>query len=300
MITLFFKRAIDDIFKNRFLNLVTVITIALSILITSAFVLFFINTGEIINSWKRGLRIMAYLKPGVSNTELARLKQAIQSLDDVQSLLFIPKEEALIKLKTQMEHQASLLENLTENPLPDSLEIRMTASVGSWQRIASLAGQIESLNQVEEVEYGQRWIGRFIDLFNLFRLAGFAMGALFFMAAIFIVANTIRLVIYSRREEVEIMRLVGASDNFIKIPFYVVGLIQGALGAIIGLGMLYFSFFFISSNVEQQVLPGLFHLKFIPPAILGEILLGSMLVGWLGCYISLKQFLKAKLIRPEK
>jgi len=293
MITLFFKRAIDDIFKNRFLNLVTIVTISLSILITSAFILFFINTNEIINSWKKGLRIMAYLKPGVSSTDLAYLKQAIQSLDGVQNLRFIPKAEALSQLKTQMQHQASLLENLTENPLPDSIEIRMTATVESWQRIASLASQIETLTQVHEVEYGQRWIGRFIHLFKLFRLAGYAMGTLFFMAAIFIVANTIRLVIYSRREEVEIMRLVGATDNFIKIPFYFEGLIQGALGAVIGLGMLYLSFFFIASNVEQDLLPGIFHLKFIPPVILGEILLGSMLVGWLGCYISLKQFLKA-------
>jgi len=293
MIMLFFKRAIDDIFKNSFLNLVTIITISLSILISSAFILFFINTSEIINSWKRGLRIMAYLKPDVSSTDLAYLKQAIQSLDGVQDLRFIPKSEALSQLKTQMQHQASLLENLTENPLPDSIEIRMTATVESWQRIASLAAQIEMLNQVHEVEYGQRWIGRFIHLFKLFKLAGYAMGALFFMAAIFIVANTIRLVIYSRREEVEIMRLVGATDNFIKVPFYFEGLIQGALGAVVGLGILYLSFFLIAANVDHEFLPGLFHLKFIPPAILGEILLGSMLVGWLGCYISLKQFLSA-------
>jgi cell division transport system permease protein len=289
---LFFRRALDDIFKNIFLNLITIITISLSILITSAFILFFINTGEVINSWHKGLRIMAYLKPGVSNTDLAYLRQAIQSLDGVQRLRYIPKEEALKQLKSQMQHQASLFENLTENPLPDSFEIRMTATTDSWQKIESLAAQIATLAQVEEVEYGQRWIGRFIHMFNLFRLAGYAMGTLFFMAAIFIVANTIRLVIYSRREEVEIMRLVGATDNFIKIPFYFEGIIQGALGAIFGLGLLYIAFLFISSNAEQGLLPGLFHITFLPPEILGRIVLGSMLVGWLGCYISLKQFLK--------
>ena len=290
---LFFRRALDDIFKNIFLNLITVITISLSILIISAFILFFINTGKIINSWQKGLRIMAYLKPGINNTELAYLKQAIQSLDGVQRLRYIPKQEALNQLKSQMQHQASLFENLTENPLPDSFEIRMTASTDSWQKIESLAAQIEIMAQVEDVEYGQHWIGRFIHMFNLFRLAGYAMGALFFMAAIFIVANTIRLVIYSRREELEIMRLVGATDNFIKIPFYCEGIIQGALGAFIGLGLLYIAFLFVSSNVEQGLLPGLFRIMFLPPEILGWILLGSMLVGWLGCYISLKQFLKA-------
>jgi cell division transport system permease protein len=292
MITLFFKRAVDDIFKNRFLNLITIITISLSILIVSAFFLFFINTSEIINSWKKGLRIMAYLKPGFSNDALTDLKAAIESLEGVQDVRFISKEEALSQLKVQMERQSSLFENLTENPLPDSFEIRMTASSESWQKIESLAVQVESFNQVEEAEYGQRWMGRVAHIFTLFRLAGYGMGALFFMATVFIVANTIRLVIYSRREEVEIMRLVGATDGFIKVPFYIEGLIQGALGAIMGLVVLFVSFLFVSSNIEQGFFPGLFRLQFLSAPMLCAIIIGSMLVGWLGCYISLKQFLK--------
>ena len=292
MITLFFKRALDDIFKNRFLNLVTIITISLSILIASAFILFFVNTSDIINSWKKGLRIMAYLKPGIDNDGLKDLKLAIQALDDVDHIQFISKQEALSRLKAQMAHQTSLFENLTQNPLPDSIEIRMTAATESWQNIDSLAAQIEALPQIDEVEYGQRWVGRFAQIISLFRLAGYAMGTLFFMATIFIVANTIRLVIYSRRDEVEIMRLVGATDNFIKIPFYFEGLIQGTLGALIGLVMLYVAFIFISSNVEKGFFPGLFRFHFLSPTLLLAILLVSMLVGWLGCFISLKQFLK--------
>jgi len=292
MITLFFKRALDDIFKNRFLNLVTIITISLSILIASAFVLFFVNTSDIINSWKKGLRIMAYLKPGLNNDGLTDLKQTIQSLDDVDTVIFVPKQEALKRLKNQMKNQSSLFANLTQNPLPDSIEIRMTATTESWQKIDALATHIEALPQIEDVEYGQRWVGRFAQIISLFRLTSYAMGALFFMATIFIVANTIRLVLYSRREEVEIMRLVGATDSFIKIPFYFEGLIQGALGAIIGLTMLYIAFMFVSFNVEKGFFPGLFRFHFLSPTLLLAILLISMLVGWLGCLISLKQFMK--------
>jgi cell division transport system permease protein len=168
----------------------------------------------------------------------------------------------------------------------------MTAATESWQKIDTLAANLESLPQIEEVEYGQRWVGRFAQIISLFRLAGYAMGALFFMATIFIVANTIRLVIYSRREEVEIMRLVGATDNFIKIPFYFEGIIQGALGAVIGLAMLYIAFMFVSANVDKGFFPGLFRFHFLPPTILLAILVVSMVVGWLGCFISLKQYLK--------
>ena len=292
MITLFFKRAIDDIFKNRFLNLVTIITISLSILIASAFILFFVNTSDVINSWKKGLRIMAYLEPGITNAELENIKGRIRSLGDVDSIKFISRQDALGRLKSQMKHQSSLFANLTRNPLPDSLEIRMTAAIESWQKIDSLAHRIESLPRIAEVEYGQRWVGRFTHIISLFRLAGYAMGALFFMATIFIVANTIRLVIYSRRGEVEIMRLVGATDNFIRVPFYFEGLIQGALGAVIGLAMLYVAFVIVSSNIEQGFFPGLFRFHFLSPTIMLTIFLVSMLVGWLGCFISLKQFLK--------
>ena len=292
MMTPFFKRAIDDILQNSFLNFVTIVTISLAILIASAFILFFINTSEIIDSWKQGLRIMAYLKPGIHGDDLTKLEPTIQSLEGVHTVQFISKHEAITRLKSQMKHQSSLFDNLSENPLPDSFEIRMAASIGSWQKIETLAAQIENLVQIEAVEYGQQWVGRFVRVISLFRLAGYAMGALFFMATVFIIANTIRLVIYSRREEVEIMRLVGATDRFIKIPFYIEGLIQGGLGASLGIVILFSSFFFISSNFEQELTPDILSLQFLSPATIVLILLGSMLVGWLGCYISLKQFLK--------
>ena len=288
----FFKRAIDDILQNSFLNFVAIVTISLSILIASSFILFLINTSEITNSWKQGLRIMAYLKPNVRGDNLTQLERSILSLEGVQAVQFISKQAAITQLKSQLKQQSSLFEGLNENPLPDSFEIRMNASVGSWQKIETLASEIETLVPVEEVEYGQQWIGRFIRIITLLRLAGYGMGGIFFVATVFIVANTIRLVIYSRREEVEIMRLVGATDSFIKIPFYIEGLIQGGLGASFGLGVLFSSFFFISSNVERELLPDFFHLQFFSPAVIALILVGSMLVGWLGCYISLKQFLK--------
>ena len=287
-----YKRAIQDILDHRFLNVVTIITIAISILIVSAFALFFVNANEIINSWKKGIRIMAYLKPDAPEIKIPELKQKIQHIGGIQDVRFISKKEAFQQLKKQMRRQSSLFENLKENPLPDAFEIRLIASFQNQEKVEMLATRLESLPQIDEVEYGQRWLGRFTNFFNLFRLTGYAMGGLFFMAALLIVANTIRLVLYSRREEIEIMRLVGATDSFIKAPFYIQGLIQGAFGGIIGLAALFVTFMFISLSVQQGLSPGLFTIRFLSPGAFCGIILGSTFVGWIGCYLSLKQFLK--------
>jgi cell division transport system permease protein len=290
---LFFKRAIEDFRNNRLLNVVTLLTISLSILIVSAFILFFINTNEVMNFWKKGLRLMAYLKADIPRSALLDLRHQIQTMPGVESVIFISKEDAYNQLKTQMKRQASLFDNLDKNPLPDAFEIRMSTATQSWDKVEFLASQIESLNEVEEVEYGQKWLGRFTQIFELFTVTGYAMCSIFFMAAVFIMANTIRLVIYSRRDEIEIMRLVGAAERFIKIPFYIQGLLQGALGACIGLTILFAAFWVMASNIESGFFLGLFNIRFLSPLILGIIILISMLVGWLGSYLSLKQFLKA-------
>ena len=292
MMTLFLKRAINDILKNRFLNSVTIITISLSILIVSTFLLFYINTSDILNYWKQGIRLMAYLKPNVAKSEIADLQEAIKSMAEIREIRYISKADALDRLKLQMKRQASLFDNLAENPLPDAFEIKMVESDHAWAEIENISAQIKSFTQIDDVEYGQKWLGRFMNFFNLFRLASIAMAILFFMATVFIIANTIRLVIYSRSQEVSIMRLVGATDNFIKIPFYIEGLIQGLLGAVIGLTVLFLIYFAVSSKVESGFLSGIFHIRFLSPTAITAIVLSSMIVGWLGCYLSLKQFLK--------
>jgi cell division transport system permease protein len=289
---IYYKRAIKDILDHRFLSTVTIVTIAIAILIASAFALFFVNANAIVNSWKKGIRIMVYLKSDSSEIKVSDIKNKIESMKGVKDVRFISKKEALERLKEQMKRQSSLLDDLQENPLPDAFEVRLTDDFQNQDNVETLATRLESFSQVDEVEYGQVWLGRFTNILNLFRLTGYAMGALFFGATVLIVANTIRLVLYSRREEVEIMRLVGATDRFIRAPFYIEGLIQGALGGIIGLAALFVLFMLISSNVDKSLTSNLFAIRFLSwEAFLG-ILICSMFVGWIGCFLSLKQFLK--------
>ena len=289
----FFRRAIKDILENRFLTVITVATIALSIMIASAFALFFINAGDLMNLWQKGIRMMVYLKPGTSEAGRLDTKFRLQGIAGVQNATFISNEEAMAKLKSQMQHHTALLDNLKENPLPNAFEITIEPSARNSTELDFLAERITSLPTVAEVEYGQQWIRRFTNIIKLFRLAGYGIGALFFMATVFIVANTIRLVLYSRRDEIEIMRLVGATDRFIKIPFYIQGMIQGGAGTLLGLLVLFVGYFSLSSHFEQSVSGNLITIRFFPPEMCAAIIVGGILVGGLGCLVSLKQFMRA-------
>jgi cell division transport system permease protein len=292
-LALFFKRAMQDILRHRLLNAVTIITIALSVLIVSAFGLFFINVEDVVRSWEKGVRMMAYLKPDTSAAMRKDIEGKLLQMPGVQEVRFTSKEEALETLKAQMIHQKSLLEGLRGNPLPEAFEIRLSSVSDKDRDLESMATRIEAIPGVEEVEYGRQWIGKVIYFFQLFRLAGLAMGGLFLMATISIVANTIRLLLYSRQAEIEIMRLVGATDRFIKAPFYIEGLIQGFLGAIVGLSVLAGAYYFISSNMLQSLSAVFFTIRFFSSGTLLAAVACSMLVGWIGCFLSLKQFLKA-------
>jgi cell division transport system permease protein len=288
----YYQRAIKDILENRFLTAVTVITISLSIMIAAAFALFFINAGDVLNLWQKGIRMMVYLEPDTSEAGRLDIKYRLQSIAGVQEARYIPKEEAIEKLKAQMQRHAALLDNLKENPLPDAYEINIKESARNSEDLSFLAERIASLSSVAEVEYGQKWIQRFTNIIHLFRLAGYGIGLLFFMATIFIVANTIRLVLYSRREEIGIMRLVGATDRFIKIPFYLQGMIQGGVGTSIGLAVLYIGYLSLTTHFNQGISNQLITIRFFRHDICAMIILGGIGVGWLGCWISLKQFMK--------
>lgn len=292
MIAFFCRKAVRDILDHTFLNTITVITMALAILIVSAFMLFFINAGDIMHEWQRGMRIMAYLQADLTPKAVPRIEEKLQSFYGVQEARFIPKAEALAWLRSQMPRQASIFENLKENPLPDAFEIRMVPEARDMASVEALAAQIEALPWIEGVEYGQKWLGRFVGIYNLFKLAGYALGTLFLMASVFIVANTIRLVLYARREEVEIMRLVGATDAFIKAPFFIEGLILGGLSGVLGILVLLLVFFAVAANFHQDAAVSALVLRFLPLPIVVGIVAASMLVGLLGCWLSLNQFMK--------
>lgn len=286
------RRALRDLAANRVLNLVTVATVALAVLIFSAFALFLLNADGMIRAWMRDMRVMAYLAPDVSAAEAEAIGRRIRRMDGVREVRFIPRDLALERFRAQLGPQASLLDGLTENPLPDAFAVYPAVSPRTWERLEPAARAVGELEGVADVEYGEEWLGRIMGIVSLFRLTAYAMGGLFFLATLFFVANTIRLVLHSRRHEIEIMRLVGAPEGFIKDPIYVGGLLLGAAGGGLGLAALYGLLRFLTANLDAGLAPEAFAIRFLSPRAVLGILAGSSFVGWLGCFLSLKQFSK--------
>lgn len=288
----FIKKALSDIRLNRFLNFVTIFTISLSILVVSVFMLFFENAGRVIEAWNQGGRAMIYLKDNFTTDMLPEIKEKIKNVGNIHEMVFISKDEALDRLKKEISPNSTFLKTLQGNPLPNAFEIKMK-SYNTIEEVEDFAKKIKEIETVEDVEYGQGWLGKFLKIFNLFKMTGYTMCGLFFMIALFITSNTVRLAFYSRKIEVEVMRLVGATETFIKAPFYVAGLLQGFLGGLLGLVILLIAYLMISSGITQSLSSYMyFDIRFLSIKTIILIIFISTFLGWFGCYLSLKQILK--------
>jgi cell division transport system permease protein len=286
------RRAVLDLRANLFLTTMTVVTMALSILVVSTVVLFLENTGRLMASWNSRVSLMVYLRPGLGQVAVDGLKQSLTRMGERPEIRFISRAEALDALKQDLSSRDLSLEGLQDNPLPDALEMTVSAPVDGWAGVRALAGTIQGLANVEEVEYGQEWVTGVVGLFMASRKAGLAVAGLFCAAALLITASTVRLSLHSRHEEVEIMRLVGATDRFIMLPFHVEGLLQGLAAGVLGTGLLLAGFVAVTSGTGETLLAmtGI-ALEFISLEACVGLILFSGFLGWFGSYLSLKQIL---------
>ena len=286
-----FRRAAADMAAHKFLHSVSVFTIALSVFIVSAFALFFYNATDFLDAWRKGVRVIAYMGAPVPEDQRKTLTDALLKLDGVDSVAFISSAAALADLKEKIGNLSSLLDGLDKNPLPDAFEITLTESWREPADIEKLVNAVAALPGVADVEYAQKWLRRFNGMYNLFKATGMVMAGVFFIATLLIIANTIRLIMYARREEIEIARVVGADEKFIKYPLFIEALVLGALGGAVGILLLYLAFYALVPNVSPGAGFAFFEMRFIPLRFAAGIVACGMGIGWLGCYLSIRKFL---------
>jgi cell division transport system permease protein len=258
--------------------------IALSLFVVGLFGLAAYNVRTVVQDVEARVEIVAYLRDDAAPGAVEIAQQQISEFPEVRALRYISREEALVIARQELRELAGLFGNLESNPLPASLEISLHTGQRDADVVRSVADRIALYPFVEEVQYGADWLDR---VFVLRRVAGAAtltLGLGFAAVAALIIGAAIRMAVFARRDEILIMRLVGATDSFIRRPFVLEGLITGVIGAGMAVTATYTVFQLLSGAV--------FQLDWLPLPYLAAGLAAGAAVGLLSSVIAVRRHLR--------
>lgn len=270
----------------------TCLTVSLSVLIFSFFYLIYLNmlsTGDKVTD---DLRLVVYLDEEPSPQMQEQLRLKISQFDQVQEIKFISKAEAYARFAEQLGDNRDVLTDMPTDFLPASIEVVPLKTLRSLNQIKLFSEYLTTLPGSQKVQYGQKWVERFYYFIQLLSIVVLLSGVLLILTATFMVASTIRLTIFGRQEELELLKLVGATNNYIRTPFLLEGILQGLIGSLLGLTSLYILFQWTTSHFTGAGFLNLFTFTFFPPGIIITIILLSIVLCTAGSYTSMQKFLR--------
>jgi cell division transport system permease protein len=238
------------------------------------------------------LRLIVYLEeqPGPEMQE--QLRRKITNFDEVEEIHFISKVEAYERFTRQMAQNKDVLEDMPHDFLPASIEVVPLKTLRGLNQIKLFSEYLAKLPGTIKVQYGQDWVERFYSFTRLLSIVVLLSGGLLILTTVFMVAYTIRLTIMGRQAELELLKLVGATNNYIRTPFLMEGLLQGLIGSTLGLASLYLLFDWIKLRFSGPGLLNLFDFTFFPYTASLTIIGVSILLCTVGSFTSMQKFLR--------
>jgi cell division transport system permease protein len=283
----FFAEAATSLWRSRLMNALSVGTIAVSLFVLGAFLTLASNLNEVVARWSRKVQVTFYLTDGLEAPVRESLVGRLQDDPAVESVEVITRDQALERFRALFRDLQTLPDDLGENPFPASVEATLRPGRESPEEVQRLVAAFEKAPGVEEVQYDLLWIQRLATAIRLVRGVGALLGGILVLAGVFTISNVIRLTVYARQDELDIMRLVGATRAYVKGPFVVEGLIQGGLGGLISVGLLWAAFRVLARDaLAASDLLGR-AVVFLPLDVCVFIVLGGMAVGVVGSLLSL-------------
>jgi cell division transport system permease protein len=248
-----------------------------------------INAGSFMNRLESDIEIVAYLDASLNETQVSNIQSKIENLSGVKSVVFVPKAEALARMQKKFaEKNYDLGKTLGKNPLTDTFEVKAE----NPQEVAQLAQSIKEIPGVYKVNYGQDIVERLFQVTKWVRIISIGFVVILAIGAVFLIATAIRLAIFARRKEIYLMKLIGATDWFIRWPFFIEGILLGTVGAFISISLLAVGYGSLVSSMQTA----LFFIPLVYEAnvlinLYASLLATGALLGVLGTYISLNRFL---------
>ncbi|MFH2122835.1 MAG: permease-like cell division protein FtsX [Pseudomonadota bacterium] len=270
----------------------TCLTVSLSVLIFSFFYLIYLNMLSAGDKVSDDLRLVVFLEeePGPEMQE--QLRNKITQFDQVQEIKFISKKEAYSRFAEELGDNRDVLTDMPTDFLPASIEVTPLKNLRSLNQIKLFSEYLATMPGSQKVQYGQKWVERFYYFTRLLSIVVLLSGFLLILTATFMVASTIRLTIFGRQEELELLKLVGATNNYIRTPFLLEGILLGLMGSLLGLASLYTLFQWTLRHLSGAGFLNLFTFTFFPTKIICTIVLLSIVLCTAGSYTSMQKFLR--------
>lgn len=284
MLTFLLGETVRDLRRAGRVGVSAVFLITLSLAALGCFWLLSLNLGRAVAEWRERLRVIAYLKAEPPPEAVALLLKRIEALGGIQRLRYVDKREALATLKRELGSQAGVVDQLPSNPLPASVEVTPARDAATPEATRALVQRLMELPEVEEVQGGAEWVERLAQWQRLLGGIGLGVGGVLALAAILTVTTATTLVLHVKRAEMEIMRLVGATEAVIRVPLLLQGLVQGLLGAVMALGSLWLAYTVALPRLEPllTLTLGLQRASFFSPLEVVLLLGGGALLGAFG------------------
>lgn len=290
----FIQRTIMSMIQSPLLSGATIGTIAVALMLLAFFTLIVLNVQNITQQWSRDIEVTVYLEHIPSTTILKQWQHDIESHPMVDNVTYISQEQAFKRFRERLGQNDDLLDGLLPEILPASFELSLAQGARSEQGAETLVQELKKNPAFSSFRYGQDWLKRYDAFMFLLKLTGTLAGGFLIFATLFIISNTIKLTIYARRDELEIMTLIGATPMFIKIPFLAEGALQGFIGALLALGGCHALYYFFLKKGLSALLTttAASNIIFLPvPLQLGVIFLGFLL-GICGSMLPLRKFVR--------
>jgi cell division transport system permease protein len=286
-----FRTTLSNILNNKQTFLLSVATIAIAITILGLFLLLFFNLNGLLSSWNRQVQLIVYLDDDITASQKDILEGIIFKNQQVESTIEVSRETAWAEFQSNISDNLKPLLSLEFNPLPASYKVGFRSTDNRLSNIHELSIILKTQQGVESIEYGQEWISRLEKFLIFSKIFLFAIGGLLSLGLILIISNTIRLSIYSRQDEIELMLLIGATPRFVKIPFLLEGMIQGLAGSVLALFLIGVIHLYLKGEFQSSIGSMGMDLQFIAGPFLFGLIGLSVLVGLMASYISTFQFL---------
>jgi cell division transport system permease protein len=279
------REALTAFRRTPLLTMLAVMAIGFSLFVIGLFGVAAHNIRLAIEQVEEKVEIVAYLDDGTTQAEVDHAMGEIQALPQVLGVRHVSRTEALATAMAEMEEFRDVFTDLESNPLPASFEIRLRPGERNPESVGRVAQQVAAYPYVEDVRYGRDWVDR---IFLIRRVAGGVaaiIGGAFALVAAIVIATAVRITVFARREEISIMRLVGATDGFVQRPFLLEGLFAGLLGGLLAAGLTYGTFRILSHT--------LFEVQWIPTEWMVVVVAVGTVFGLLSSTVAVRRHLQA-------